>query len=157
MDVEIPVELAEAGGRINGCVLELASGGRTVAEYLHWHTPQADAVATWLAERGSPVGLLYMVEVEDEFRGQGLGNSLLAQFLERAKACGASEVLLLSDGEEEQLEGFELAAWYERHGFEAVHQSASSGCILMASAGDFAAKLRDLHESNLLEPGIGLY
>lgn len=61
------------------------------------------------------------VNVEEDARGQGVGNQLMDRFFE--EAWNAEAILLIADSGEEQLSGFELVRWYEGYDFEVIGMS----------------------------------
>ena len=61
---------------------------------------------------GGPAGLLEDFVVRPEYRGQGLGATLLAHAIERARADGLLRLILLTDGD-----NINAQRLYERAGF----------------------------------------
>ena len=68
------------------------------------------------------------MSVDEDNRGQGLGNYLVSNAIENAAYNGAEAIVLVSDtGEDNQ---FDLTKWYEGFGFE-IHGSASGDPVMV--------------------------
>jgi GNAT superfamily N-acetyltransferase len=118
----------------------------------------AEQVGNWLcAEAGEDIGaavtravrllcgsvaICKSIHVDEESRGQGIGGSLLNAMLER---CSADVVLLISDANEGQADGFVLQDWYERNGFARIADTAAGP--LMAFPEDVAEGILEILRS----------
>lgn len=66
----------------------------------------------------SRVGVLKLIWVEEEYRGEGIGSSLLEEFLFQSKEYNMDAVCLVADTGE--CNAFNLVSWYESNGFVKV-------------------------------------
>lgn len=66
----------------------------------------------------SRIAFLNNINVPEEDRNTGQGTDLLNRFESEAAAHGAQAIILLSDEDEDQQEGFDLTAWYVRNDYE---------------------------------------
>lgn len=71
--------------------------------------------------------LLKNIWVDQEQRGQGIGNILLQKFITSSEG----PIVLICDNLESQQEGFKLESWYENYGFEATGFNTLSGPVLI--------------------------
>lgn len=72
--------------------------------------------------------LLKNLYVEHQFRGQGVGPELLAEFFNQS----SGPVILICDNLESQVEGFNLQNWYmDKYGFKETGFFTLSGPILI--------------------------
>lgn len=112
--------------------IEISADGGDVGGYI---TPgSAEQVQNWLQNRHGiydqnilarlqsiPIlAFLNNINVEEDKRGQGVGNELLDVFLSRATFLHAAAIVLIADTAESQAEGFDLIKWYEGRGFETI-------------------------------------
>ena len=109
------IEVSTVNGSASGYVV--SSEKENIKNYLSKHIEQADVVARVLAKKKCSVGLLRNMYVEEEFRGDGQGNQLMADFLEEAAMHDAEFILLVCDQAETQNEGFSLQKFYEDFDF----------------------------------------
>lgn len=113
-------------------VVEISSEGGDVGGYVT--SGSAEQVQNWLQNRHgiydqniltrlrsiSILAFLNNINVEEDMRGQGVGNELLDEFLSRATFHHAAAIILIADTAESQTEGFDLIKWYEGRGFEII-------------------------------------
>ena len=69
-----------------------------------------------------PIAFLNNVNVEDEYRGQGYGNSIYEYYENWATSNGANYSILVADVDETQQDGFDLNKWYESYEYEKIGQ-----------------------------------
>ena len=67
-----------------------------------------------------PIAFLNNINVDDDYRGSGRGNELYDGFEDWALENNASCILLISDSDESQVDGFVLDKWYYSKGFEKI-------------------------------------
>lgn len=67
-----------------------------------------------------PVSILKNINVFDEYRNQGNGNSIYFEYEEFAMDNGALTSILVVDVYESQNEGFVLSDWYESLGYTSL-------------------------------------
>lgn len=63
------------------------------------------------------IAIIKNLNVDEELRGQGLGNTLMSYFFNETTA---DIILLIADISESQLPGFDLSKFYENWGFEYI-------------------------------------
>jgi ribosomal protein S18 acetylase RimI-like enzyme len=85
-----------------------------------------------LASLELPVAILKNVNVEPEFRGEGIGSSLMDQFFVEADIGDAVSFVLIADTSEQQDGGFDLVRWYEGYGFEVVGRSGGDPVMVLS-------------------------
>lgn len=104
----------------------------------------AEQVPNWLQERHAifdenilnrlksyaVIAFLNNINVNEESRGQGVGNDILEQFLDCAQGAQAQAVVLLADTSETQNPGFDLVKWYEGWGFKTLMETPSGPLML---------------------------
>lgn len=69
-----------------------------------------------------PIAFLNNINIGDDHRGQGHGNSLYDYYESWATSNGAEHSLLVADVDESQREGFDLNKWYESYGYKKIGQ-----------------------------------
>ena len=90
-----------------------------------------DAIILEKLHRFSKLAFLNNLNVEESLRGNGIGSSLLDDFLSEAFDKGANAIVLLADEGESQVDGFDLVAWYEGRGFVAVYETPSGPLMIL--------------------------
>jgi ribosomal protein S18 acetylase RimI-like enzyme len=75
------------------------------------------------------VGLIRNIYVDDDSRGQGIGNDLVSNAIDNAADAGAEAIILVSDVSEENK--FDLTKWYESFGFEVVGSAGGDPIMLL--------------------------
>jgi len=91
-----------------------------------------EIIANYFTEKGLMVGFLSSIEVNEGFRGQGVGRELMDQFKE--KIMSNTDVdLLYARSNNEQAAGFIIEDFYEKYGFRSI--LLEDGDILMLSKG----------------------
>lgn len=68
----------------------------------------------------TPVGLLRYVGVSNRYRGKGLGDHALAEFLLWCNNNGCRYAILEAATTNKQKSGFDLLEWYRKRGFKPV-------------------------------------
>jgi GNAT superfamily N-acetyltransferase len=67
-----------------------------------------------------PMAFLNNINVDEESRGNNYGFAMYDNFEDWCIDNGARAIMLESDSDEEQQEGFDLDSWYEKLGFHEV-------------------------------------
>ena len=99
-----------------------------------------------LIRRDQPVAFLCNLEVEEEFRGNGQGASLMDEFMDEAALQDANLIFLVCDNSESQVDGFNLQAWYESLGFQVLMlegQNSTFPLMVYDGQDDFLHLLED--------------
>lgn len=134
------IHLDEEGGSLFGYVVDAQAPH--ILNYLAEHTGEellSQLRQAFLDHKGH-VALMRELQVEEKWRGKGIGNSLVAQFVKISKQHGATGFVLVADIGCEQAPGFDLVRWYEKLGVkEAVVME--SGYPVMAYPPEFAQKI----------------
>lgn len=94
-----------------------------IGNYLESQKIDASRVMPILIESGERTALLKTLYVIDEYRGEGIGASLMGYFIDAASDC--TSMMLICDQHETQAEGFDLAEWYESLGFICAFETSS--------------------------------
>ena len=112
------IDLSIDHGSISGYVVDAKQ--ENIQNYLNKHSNLGKSIAWKLAQRREIVALLRNLYVDPEHRGQGIGSELVSSFIQEAEHAGATCYILVSDDGEEQIDDFDLNAWYEGFGFSNV-------------------------------------
>jgi len=123
------IDFSMEHGSISGYVVYARKSN--IQNYLAEHTSLAKSIAWKLAQRQETVALLRNLYVDPEHRGQGVGSALVVSFLEQAELEGATCFVLISDDDEEQINGLDLNAWYEGFGFCGIMGTGSGPLMVM--------------------------
>lgn len=91
-----------------------------------------ESLFTVLQDKYENVGLLVKIEVGEEHRGSGKGNSLMNDFSNDVSAKTDVDILFARINNK-QKEGFKLKEFYQKHGFDPVW--ISEGNMLMVNKG----------------------
>ncbi|RYF05831.1 MAG: N-acetyltransferase, partial [Oxalobacteraceae bacterium] len=108
----------------------------TAAEQLdNWlsvrHRVALPEFAVEMRSRFTTIAFLNNINVDEDARGQGLGNQMMSAFIDRAAEHGAEAIILAADLSEEQSAGFDLVQWYRGWGFEIIPSSSSDPLMIM--------------------------
>lgn len=113
------IDIGLEGGSVEGYVTDNPS--IITNWFMHRHDVYEPAIIEMILSEYESVAFLNNVNVEQDERGQGTGTSLLKAFEQQAISHGAQAIILFADINESQEDGFDLEAWYKRHGYEEVH------------------------------------
>jgi GNAT superfamily N-acetyltransferase/RNA:NAD 2'-phosphotransferase (TPT1/KptA family) len=108
------INLQVDGGYVRGRILEDDEDLRGWAEDVLLEEPEE---LEMILNDGPPWASMGSVKVDFDKRGTGLGKKLVSQFIDAARAKGATSIILLAAPEGEQKPGFDLIRWYEGLGF----------------------------------------
>jgi ribosomal protein S18 acetylase RimI-like enzyme len=82
-----------------------------------------------ITNRYKTLALIRNMYVDDDDRGQGIGNDLVSNAIDDAVNNGADAILLVSDIDEDNL--FDLTKWYEGFGFEVVGTAGNNPVMIL--------------------------
>lgn len=102
-------------GSLEGYVV--SSDKPNISNYLESQGATPDLIKNILSKYPL-IGLIRNMYVDDDARGQGIGNDLVSDAIDAAASSGANAILLVSDMSEDNQ--FDLTKWYEGFGFEQV-------------------------------------
>jgi GNAT superfamily N-acetyltransferase len=77
-----------------------------------------------------PVAVLKNINVDEDYRNQGIGNTIMQTFLNECGIQDVKTILLESDVTEHQLDGFNLDKWYEGWDFIKIGSSNNNSIFL---------------------------
>ena len=76
------------------------------------------------------LGIIKNMWVDEESRGQGIGNDLMSGAIDDAYDSGAQAIILIADmGEQNE---FNLVKWYENFGFELLDKANTDYLMIMS-------------------------
>ena len=75
------------------------------------------------------MALIRNMYVDDDYRGQGIGNDLVSNAIDDAANNGADAIILVSDTDEDN--PFDLTKWYEGFGFEIVGTAGNNPVMIL--------------------------
>lgn len=87
------------------------------------------AVISAIKSKYKRVGIIRNMYVDEDQRGQGIGNDLVSGAIDNAAEMGADAIVLVSDTAEDN--AMDLTAWYEGFGFEVVGQAGGDPVMVM--------------------------
>lgn len=102
-------------GSLEGYVV--SSDKPNISNYLESQGATPDLIKNILSKY-PVIGLIRNMYVDDDARGQGIGNDLVSDAIDAAASSGANAILLVSDTSEDNQ--FDLTKWYEGFGFEQI-------------------------------------
>jgi GNAT superfamily N-acetyltransferase len=124
------IDISEDGCAVEGYVVE------TAAEQLeNWlsqrHRLDLPGFASEMRSRYTTIAFLNNINVDDDARGQGLGNQMMEGFIDEASQHGAEAIILMADLAEQQEDGFDLVRWYQGWGFTIIPTSSNDPLMIM--------------------------
>lgn len=127
------------GGSAEGYIVD--AGASNLENFLYSEvSPESTKIILEVIRSGvQKVAVMKSLYVEEERRGEGLGNSLVDHFLRGVK--DAQAIILLADSQESQAEGFDLQRFYEGFDFEPVVDGSAGK--LMVYPGELAQLIRE--------------
>lgn len=142
--------LENDGGNIEG--YEISSEDENYKNFLlnEIDTKIADKISEFIRNANyNNIAIIKNINVEEDYRGQGLGRELLENFID-----GVDIAILISDKYEIQNDGFVLEKFYEGSDFEKVCDG--SGGSLMIFPSDIAIEIKEelnkLKKKKILKP-----
>jgi ribosomal protein S18 acetylase RimI-like enzyme len=82
-----------------------------------------------ITNRYKTLALIRNMYVDDDYRGQGIGNDLVSNAIDDAANNGADAILLVSDTDEDN--PFDLTKWYAGFGFEVVGTAGNNPVMIL--------------------------
>jgi ribosomal protein S18 acetylase RimI-like enzyme len=82
-----------------------------------------------ITKRYKTLALIRNMYVDDDYRGQGIGNDLVSNAIDDAVNNGADAIILVSDTDEDN--PFDLTKWYEGFGFEVVGTAGNNPVMIL--------------------------
>jgi GNAT superfamily N-acetyltransferase len=101
---------------------------------------ESEKIAELFREKTELVGVIKSIFVEEEARGNGVGNDLMGRFFGAMNSAEA--IVLMADLQQEQSEGFSLVSFYE--GFDFAMAIETSSGPLMVFPSELAEEIRTL-------------
>ena len=114
------------GGSLEGYVVD--SDQPQLTNYLS-SQGAIPAVISAIKSKHKRVGIIRNMYVDEDQRGQGIGNDLVSGAIDSAAEMGATAIVLVSDTAEDN--AMDLTAWYEGFGFEVVGQAGGDPVMVM--------------------------
>jgi len=103
------------GGSLEGYVM--STDKPNINNYLQSQGATPELINN-ITNRYKTLALIRNMYVDDDYRGQGIGNDLVSNAIDDAASNGADAIILVSDTDEDN--PFDLTKWYEGFGFEIV-------------------------------------
>jgi ribosomal protein S18 acetylase RimI-like enzyme len=113
--VSRPISISQSvdGGSLEGYVVD--SSQPQLTNYLQSQGTAADIISA-VKNKYARVAIIRNMLVDEDQRGQGIGNELVSNAINNASDHGAQAIVLVSDTAESN--SMNLTAWYESFGFE---------------------------------------
>jgi ribosomal protein S18 acetylase RimI-like enzyme len=114
------------GGSLEGYVV--STDKPNISNYLQSQgvTPE---LINHITKKYKTLGLIRNMYVDDDYRGQGIGNDLVGNAIDDAANDGADAIILVSDTDEDN--PFDLTKWYEGFGFEVVGTAGNNPLMIL--------------------------
>jgi ribosomal protein S18 acetylase RimI-like enzyme len=114
------------GGSLEGYVV--STDKPNISNYLQSQgvTPE---LINHITKKYKTLGLIRNMYVDDDYRGQGIGNDLVGNAIDDAANDGADAIILVSDTDEDN--PFDLVEWYEGFGFEVVGTAGNNPLMIL--------------------------
>jgi len=114
------------GGSLEGYVI--STDKPNINNYLQSQGARPELINN-ITNRYKTLALIRNMYVDDEYRGQGIGNDLVSNAIDDAANNGADAVILVSDTDENN--PFDLTKWYEGFGFEIVGTAGTNPVMIL--------------------------
>jgi ribosomal protein S18 acetylase RimI-like enzyme len=114
------------GGSLEGYVM--STDKPNINNYLQSQGATPELIDN-IAKRYKTLGLIRNMYVDDDYRGQGIGNDLVSNAIDDAANNGAEAIILVSDTDEDN--PFDLTKWYEGFGFEIVGTAGNNPVMIL--------------------------
>lgn len=109
-------------GTVSGYVV--SSDAEQVVNWLHKHHINDSEIINNLRSYDK-IAFLNNINVDEDSRGNGIGQDLLESFEEEALSQGVNAIVLIADIHEFQKEGFNLVEWYSRNDYRTILETES--------------------------------
>jgi len=112
-----PVSISQTvdGGSLEGYVVD--SDQPQLNNYLSSQGASTDVISS-IQQRFKRIAIIRNMYVDEDRRGQGIGNDLVGNAIDSADRAGARAIVLVSDTQEDN--AMNLTQWYEGFGFEQI-------------------------------------
>jgi ribosomal protein S18 acetylase RimI-like enzyme len=114
------------GGSLEGYVM--STDKPNIDNYLQSQGATPELIKN-ITNRYKTLALIRNMYVDDDYRGQGIGNDLVSNAIDDAANNGADAVILVSDTDENN--PFDLTKWYEGFGFEIVGTAGTNPVMIL--------------------------
>lgn len=114
------------GGSLEGYVVD--SDQPQLTNYLESQGAALDVISA-IKSKYKRIAIIRNMYVDEDARGQGVGNDLVGGAIDNAAEMGASAIVLVSDSTEDN--AMDLTAWYTGFGFEVVGQAGGDPVMVM--------------------------
>jgi len=114
------------GGSLEGYVM--STDKPNINNYLQSQGARPELINN-ITNRYKTLALIRNMYVDDEYRGQGIGNDLVSNAIDDAASNGADAIILVSDTDEDN--PFDLTKWYEGFGFEIVGTAGTNPVMIL--------------------------
>lgn len=114
------------GGSLEGYVM--STDKPNISNYLQSQGATPELINN-ITRRYTTLALIRNMYVDDDYRGQGIGNDLVSNAIDDAVNNGADAIILVSDTDEDN--PFDLTKWYEGFGFEVVGTAGNNPVMIL--------------------------
>jgi ribosomal protein S18 acetylase RimI-like enzyme len=114
------------GGSLEGYVM--STDKPNINNYLQSQGATPELINN-ITKRYKTLALIRNMYVDDDYRGQGIGNDLVSNAIDDAVNNGADAIILVSDTDEDN--PFDLTKWYEGFGFEVVGTAGNNPVMIL--------------------------
>ena len=114
------------GGSLEGYVV--STDKPNISNYLQSQGATPGLINS-IMQRYKTLGLIRNMYVDDDYRGQGIGNDLVSNAIDDAAGDGADAIILVSDTDEDN--SFDLTKWYEGFGFEIIGVAGNNPIMIL--------------------------
>jgi ribosomal protein S18 acetylase RimI-like enzyme len=114
------------GGSLEGYVM--STDKPNINNYLQSQGATPELINN-ITKRYKTLALIRNMYVDDDYRGQGIGNDLVSNAIDDAASNGADAIILVSDTDEDN--PFDLTKWYEGFGFEVVGTAGNNPIMIL--------------------------
>jgi ribosomal protein S18 acetylase RimI-like enzyme len=114
------------GGSLEGYVV--STDKPNISNYLQSQGATPELINR-IIKKYKTLGLIRNMYVDDDNRGQGIGNDLVSNAIDDAANDGADAIILVSDTDEDN--SFDLTKWYEGFGFEVIGIAGNNPVMIL--------------------------
>ena len=114
------------GGSLEGYVM--STDKPNIGNYLQSQGATPELINN-ITKRYKTLALIRNMYVDDDYRGQGIGNELVSNAIDAAANNDADAIILVSDTDEDN--PFDLTEWYEGFGFEVIGTAGNNPVMIL--------------------------
>lgn len=114
------------GGSLEGYVVD--SDQPQLTNYLQSQGATPDVIES-IKRQYKRIGIIRNMYVDEDSRGQGIGNDLVSNAIDTASEHGAQAMVLVSDTAESNV--MDLTRWYEGFGFSPIGMAGGDPVMVM--------------------------